>query len=58
MMSVSISFSGMLFQHIFKASTKSFPLFCSGAVVVLLWVMLEHALLEMPPKVLNRVKVW
>ena len=42
----------------FQSLTKALPLLFSHTVVVVLWIEFVHALLEMPPKVLNRVEVW
>jgi hypothetical protein len=40
-----------------QSLTKTIPLFFSYTIVVVLWKELVHALFEVPPEVLNRVKV-
>jgi hypothetical protein len=43
---------------LFQCLTKAIPLFLSYTKVVILWEESVHALLEVPPEVLNWVKIW
>ena len=42
---------------LFQSLTKAIPLFLSYTKVVILWEESVHALLEVPPEVLNWVEV-
>ena len=43
---------------LFQSLTKTIPLLLSLAKVVVLWIIDEHALFEMPPEVLNWIEIW
>jgi hypothetical protein len=43
---------------LFQSLTKTIPLLLSLDKVIVLWIIDEHALFEMPPEVLNWIEIW